>query len=35
MALAADPDALSPATLTALVIELPGKVADLERTVAA
>jgi hypothetical protein len=35
MAPPADPDALSPAELKALVIELLGKVADLERTVAA
>jgi hypothetical protein len=35
MAPPADPDALSPAELKALVIELLGKVADLERTVVA
>jgi hypothetical protein len=35
MAPPADPDALSPAELKALVIELLGKVADLERAVAA
>ena len=34
MVLAADPDALSPTELKALVSALLGKVADLERTVA-